>query len=77
MGNDLDQKQTIVNFLASVVYEAEALGITYEKVYYPNNSLVQDKIKNAAISGNIFNAPLPAPIEPIPNERPQEEDRNL
>ena len=67
----------MVNFLASVVYEAEALGITYEKIYYPNNSLVQDKIKNLATTGAIYNAPPLIVVEPIPNEKSQEEDRNL
>lgn len=41
MVDDVDQKQTIVNFLSTVVSEAEQLGISYEKIYYPNNSLVQ------------------------------------
>lgn len=31
--NEVDQKQSIVNFLATVVYEAEMLGLSYEKLF--------------------------------------------
>lgn len=31
--NEVDQKQSIVNFLATVVYEAELLGLNYEKIF--------------------------------------------
>lgn len=76
--NDVDQKQTVVNFLASVVYDAELLGISYEKIFYPNNSLVQEKSKTAAqaVSASIMPAPLSFPAEQLPYELPQEEQRN-
>lgn len=31
--NEVDQKQSIFNFLATVVYEAETLGLSYEKIF--------------------------------------------
>jgi hypothetical protein len=31
--NEVDTKQSIVNFLSTVVYEAEQLGINYEKLF--------------------------------------------
>ena len=43
----VDQKQSVVNFLASIVYEAEQLGINYEKIFYSGNSFV-DKPKTIA-----------------------------
>jgi hypothetical protein len=52
----VDQKQTVVNFLASIVYEAEILGISHEKIFYAGNTFV-DK---------------PKPLPPIGNLIPQE-----
>ena len=37
----VDQKQSVVNFLASIVYEAEQLGISHEKIFYAGNSFVE------------------------------------
>ena len=31
--NEVDQKLSIVNFLSTVVFEAEQLGINYEKIF--------------------------------------------
>ncbi len=38
---EYDQKMTIVNFLATVVAEAEALGISYERIFHSTNSFVE------------------------------------
>lgn len=42
---ELDQKCTIANFLATVVAEAEMLGITYDRLYYPTNPLILERLK--------------------------------
>jgi molybdopterin/thiamine biosynthesis adenylyltransferase len=62
-GSDIDQKQTIANFLATAVYEAELLGISYEKIYYPNNSLVQEKSRSLQPAGQQILS------EPVAEER--------
>lgn len=34
--SEIDQKQSIVNFLSTVVAEAEQLGLSYEKIFMDN-----------------------------------------
>lgn len=52
----VDQKQSVVNFLATIVYEAEQLGITHEKIFYSGSNFVEK----------------PKPLPPIGNLVPQE-----
>jgi hypothetical protein len=72
--SDVDQKQTVANFLATVVYEAEALGISYEKVYYPNNSLVLEKFKSTAQVISSLPSSVALPPEQLLYERPMMEE---
>ena len=54
--NEVDQKQSVVNFLASVVFEAEQLGINYEKLF---------SNMPAAAGGRPTINPVGQPVPPI------------
>jgi hypothetical protein len=45
----------MINFLSTVVYEAEALGISHEKIFYSSNSFVdKPKIVVPPVGGNFI-----------------------
>lgn len=56
----IDQKQSVVNFLATIVYEAELLGINYQKIFYPTVKAIPQ--------------PIPSIPEPIPDPQPKPTD---
>ncbi len=64
----MDQKQSVVNFLASIVYEAEQLGISHEKIFYAGNSFV-DKPKPITVPGALVQqdsmVEMPVEVKPL------------
>jgi hypothetical protein len=63
--NEVDQKQSMFNFLSTVVYEAELLGLSYEKIF---NNAPYDKPRTlvAPVGGpGLDNKPVVAPADEI------------
>lgn len=56
---------SLINFLATVVAEAEPLGITYDRIFYPSVNPIQvqdkDKDKNKPYPPGPFIPPIPPP----------------
>lgn len=64
---NIDNKQSIINFLSTVVFEAEALGISHEKIFYSSNSFVdKPKVIVPPVGGGSFI--VPDIIPDIPQE---------
>ena len=52
--NEVDQKLSIVNFLSTVVFEAEQLGINYEKIFGGGGEVVVRGIPGRPPKGDPF-----------------------